>query len=143
VTQRRRLSRAAVARDPSREVRPGVSAATWWGDDYRIIDDPLPKRPPAQAGALFRREDIDAARACGEVMSLETLDKLVRLLKDAPQPSVVISTPWRPDAGPAWREDQSRLWRRVAETQREERERRAVERTGRILVAWLIGRWRR
>ena len=26
---------------------------------------------------------------------------------------------------------------------RSERERRAVERTGRVLVAWLIGRWRR
>lgn len=32
MTQRRRLSRAQVERDPRREVRPGVSAATWWGD---------------------------------------------------------------------------------------------------------------
>ena len=33
MTQRRRLSRAQVERDPRREVRPGVSAATWWGVD--------------------------------------------------------------------------------------------------------------
>ena len=58
----------------------GVSARARWGDAF-VIDDPQPQRPPAQ----------------GDVMSLETLDRLVELLKDAPQPSVVITTPWRPD----------------------------------------------
>ena len=65
-------------------MRPGISASTWWPDRYRIIDDPLP-RPPAQDAALFRREDIDAA-ARGEAISLETLDRLVRLVESLPPP---------------------------------------------------------
>ena len=101
-----------------------------------IPDDPLP-RPPAQDAALFRREDIDAA-VRGEAISLETLDRLVELLKDAPQPSVVITTPWRPD-----RTDPAASVVRLRGALAERIERRAVERTGRVLVAWLIGRGRR
>lgn len=121
MTQRRRMSRAAVERTPLRTVMPGVSARARWGDAF-VIDDPQPQRPPAQ----------------GDVMSLETLDRLVELLKDAPQPSVVITTPWRPD-----RTDPAASVVRLREALAERTERRAVERTGRVLVAWLIGRWRR
>jgi len=157
VTQRRRVSRAQVERTPEREVRPGVSARTWWPDRYRIVDDPLP-RPPAQDAPLFRRELMTGAfdnRVRGAVMSVEAMREMQRALTERsvamPRPMVMppwvmreaerfASNPYYPDESDApgpWGEPTLDGWRA------EGIQRRAVERTGRVLVAWLIGRWRR
>lgn len=154
MTQRRRLSRAQVAATPGREVRPGISAAMWWPDRYRIIDDPLP-RPPAQAGALFRREDIDAAKGregAPFVLTVEALREMERVLteRSVAMPRAMVMPPWamreaeRFASNPYYPDDKADalgdVWDRAW---RADMERRAVERTGRVLVAWLIGRWRR
>ena len=105
MTQRRRMSRAQVERDPTREVRPGISARTWRGD------------PPAQTAA--------------PVLSVEALREMQRVLteRSAAMPRAMVTLP-------------SRQTMQVMR-ERADAERRAVERTGRILAAWLIGRWRR
>lgn len=111
MTQRRRMSRAQVERTPGREVRPGVSAATWWGDD--TIATPItterlevPFTMDVLESAIARLNDNRALAFAGQAIA------------DARR---------RADAAEARREAM----------------RRAVERTGRALVAWLIGRWRR
>ncbi|MDO9020590.1 MAG: hypothetical protein Q8S73_37045 [Deltaproteobacteria bacterium] len=44
MSQRRRMSRAQVERDPRREVRPGVSAATWWHGGVDALRAKLERR---------------------------------------------------------------------------------------------------
>ena len=155
MTQRRRLSRAQVAATPGREVRPGISARTWWPDRYLIIDDPLPKRPPAQGGALFRRADVEAAmgrEGAPFVLTVEALREMERMLteRSVAMPRPMVMPPWvmreadRFASNPYYPDDKADalgdVWDRAW---RADMERRAVERTGRVLVAWLIGRWRR
>lgn len=126
-----------------------------------IPDDPLP-RPPAQDAALFRREDIDAA-ARGEAISLETLDRLARLVESLPPPppAALVMPSWvmreaeRFASSPYYPDDKADAlalaWQNAVPVRsdvpggpRAERVRlQALERTGRVLVAWLIGRWRR
>ena len=68
------MSRAKAAANPQREAFRGVTASLWF------IDDPLPAeaRPPTQGGALFRREDIDAAIERGATMSPAEREALLR-----------------------------------------------------------------
>lgn len=128
MTQRRRMSRAQVERDPTREVRPGISARTWRGD------------PPAQTAA--------------PVLSVEALREMQRVLteRSAAMPRAMVAPPWlareaeRFAADPYYPDAMVTLpSRQTMQVMREraDAERRAVERTGRILAAWLIGRWRR
>lgn len=74
MSERKRMSRAKAAADPRREVFRGVSASLWF------IDDPLPAepRPSAQGGALFRREDINAAIERGSTMTPAEREALLR-----------------------------------------------------------------
>lgn len=71
------MSRAAVDRDPSREVFRGISARSWFADGGR-------NDPPAQGGALFRRGDIDAAIARGATMSPAERDAMLRAIRPDP-----------------------------------------------------------
>ena len=153
MTQRRRLSRAQVAAGTEREVRPGISAAMWWPDRYRIIDDPLP-RPPAQDAALFRREDIERAMSQRPMTADDLREWQALMMEPASPRSFIVSAPLAREIerfGGLGRSDDKAdalalAWQSLAgqrEGERAAAERRAVERTGRVLVAWLIGRWRR
>ena len=128
MTQRRRMSRAQVERTPEREVHRGVSASTWWGEVNAAL--PQSARP--------------ALRDVGDAVTVETLDELARLMGETRPPlrNVITAESFvaameRIPARPTWQSTPD-AWARRADV-----ERRAVERTGRILVAWLIGRWRR
>ena len=160
MTQRRRLSRAQVAATPGREVRPGISARTWWPDDLALWPQEsrvgvLPSDPPAQDDVLFRRELMTGTfdnRVRGAVMSVEALREMERVLteRSVAMPRAMVMPPWamreaeRFASNPYYPDDKADalgdVWDRAW---RADMERRAVERTGRVLVTWLIGRWRR
>lgn len=60
VTQRRRLSRAQVAAGAGREVRPGISARTWWGA--------VPVRSDVPGGPRAERVRLQAMERTGRVL---------------------------------------------------------------------------
>lgn len=131
MTQRRRLSRAQVAATPEREVRPGVSAATWWGDGAM----------PSRGAAL----SVEALREMRRVM----MERSVAMPRPMVMPPWVMREAERFASDPYYPDDKADalplVWQSAPDAwvRRAEAERRAVERTGWVLVAWLIGRWRR
>ncbi len=167
MTQRRRLSRAQVAATPGREVRPGISARMWWGDGpegFALSREAMlaeGARPQAQDAALLRREDVERAASRG-TLTMEEFEETLRLVMESPPPpprAIVMSERLRQefarygsrDRGDDQADAVALAWWGAVPVRsdvpggpRAERVRlQAMERTGRVLVAWLIGRWRR
>lgn len=93
-------------------------------------------------GQVYDRAPLDEARrrTAEQPFSVADLDRAAEAIRRLPAPPV-FSTPWRNDADDPLRRALIARYGRV-ELRSQRIGRQALERAGRAIVAWLIGRWR-